>query len=564
MKLCCAPRCPMPNTALTGSGRVCDNCGGNFHYTCGFEFDENDLSNHPNPDVIRDFAGMTDWCGCDLHPESSGCAPKTASSSPVPGTEDAPGKQATLRDDLWSRLECRAGGTVRLLCNDRHHYVAEVRLPLNLEGFGIFHHKVLPNDMCKVGLVAVTAEAKACGQTAWMDDTDEVIAGTTKLVDMWAGTMLAVPVGCIECPPSQHNSSSAPAPEVLGGDEPETEKAAGESDKTAGEAEEQARGDQEGEGERHGPAHHSQGQKRDGGATHRFRSLGRLKSPADINKCISTEMDKIQKSFTVIYRRTGYELALFGIGDTGGPDAIFKLATPGLKPLITDQWIEPEKTLPAVKRQTQLNAIMQQNRDMIDKGDKLAFSDLPLGAQVHLLKGLLNTALPSTKKVPYGKTSTVALRAMSIQPYGTCAWYPLDVKYQQVDKMEETDRLNVFKALARHAEQNPVLRLALENSIYGDISWDNSMAASFFIVLNREMRTCAADMSTGKRVPPSNDSLVGLLLPTIPTPSTSNGIPTPASTLPRSTTALDTAQAAIKGGWSNLQIAFGSTGYAVC
>ena len=39
-----------------------------------------------------------------------------------------------------------------VLCNDLHHYIAHVRLPLNLEGFGKFH-TLLPNDMCKVGLV---------------------------------------------------------------------------------------------------------------------------------------------------------------------------------------------------------------------------------------------------------------------------------------------------------------------------------------------------------------------------------------------------------------------------
>ena len=537
---------------MIDSDRVCDVCSGRFHLSaCGVEIDKNDSD---AADLVRDWSSITHWCGCDLPADSPAdspqCAPKRARSSAGPaGTA---GEPAASREALWSRLERHAGETVRLLCDDRRHCVAEVRLPLDLEGFGILHFRTLPDGMCRVALVDVTGEAETCGQTAWMDDADvDVVGGTTKLVNMWKGSMLAVPVGCIECHPEQHNSSSAP--QVLtGGDEPKTaellQEAASESHKTAGTAVEQATYDQGAEGERHGSVRQHQGQEREGGATHRFRTLGRLKSPADINRVITTEMNKIQKSLTVIYRRTGFELALVGIGETGGPDTIFKLATPGLSPLITDQWLNPEKNLPAVRQQTQLNTIMRQNREMTEKGDHLAFSDLPMGAQVHLLKGLLNTALPTPKNAPYGKTSTPALRAMSRQPFGTCAWYPADVTYQQVDKMEAADRLRVFQALARHAQQNSVLRMALENSIYGDISWDNAMAASFFIVLNREMRTGATstDMSRDNRVPPSSDSLVGVI-PIVPAPNMEIGMPVPSSAAPRSTTALDAAQDDIKG-----------------
>ena len=61
----------MPNNALTGCGMVCENCAGNL----GFELDENDLS---NPEIIRYFATIANWCGCYLVPDSPRCAPKTA------------------------------------------------------------------------------------------------------------------------------------------------------------------------------------------------------------------------------------------------------------------------------------------------------------------------------------------------------------------------------------------------------------------------------------------------------------------------------------------------------
>ena len=290
-----------------------------------------------------------------------------------------------------------------------------------------------------------------------------------------------------------------------------------------------------------------QGQHQEGAEAQRFRRLGRLTSPAEINRVLTAEMDKVQKSITVMYRRTGYELALVGISETGGPDMILKLATPGLSPLITDQWLDPEKTLPAVQRQTQLNTIMRQNREMAEKGDHLTFTDLPQGAQIHLLKGLLHTALPGTRKAPYNRTTTTALLAMSIHPYGTCSWFPANVEYRDVERMDAEDRLQVFRALARHSEQNAALRLALENSIYSNISWDNSMAASFFIVFNREMRAaCITAMPCGLGVPPSSDALVGRI-PSIPIRNLEIGVPARESALPRRSAALDTEQDNIKG-----------------
>lgn len=541
---CCAPACKLRDIPLTDSERVCDSCGGSFHLLCGFEIDKNDLT---TMDLSRDWSTITHWCGCDLPPDSPQFASKRARSSAGPaGTAD---KSAASRGELWSRLESRAGETVRLLSDDRRHCVAEVRLPMDLEGFGKFHFRILPGDMCKVGLVAVTGEAETCGQTAWMDDEGaDVVGGTTRLVDIWGGSMIAVPVGCIECHPEPHDPSSGPQFSSGAGPNEAEQQELPKPHEDVGD-------DQEREEERHG-SEDRQGQERRAGATNRYRVLSRLKSPEQINKVIATEMDKIQKSFAVIYRRTGYEMALLGIGDTGGADTILKMATNGLSPLITDQWLNPEKTLPAVKQQTQVNTILQENRAVSEKGDNLKFSDLPTGAQVHLLEGLLGTALPTSKNAPYTRTSTSALRAMSVAPFGTCAWYPPDVKYRPVQKMEATDRLRVFQALARHAEQNSLLKLALENSIYGDISWDNSMAASFFMLLNREMRNGAAaapETRDTRRVPPSSDALVGLL-PPVATINMTSRVPTPTAPQPHSTKALDAAQVDIKGGWSNCSL----------
>ena len=47
-----------------------------------FDLDENGLS---NPEVIRDFATIANWRGCDLVPDSPRCAPKTALQFPVHG-----------------------------------------------------------------------------------------------------------------------------------------------------------------------------------------------------------------------------------------------------------------------------------------------------------------------------------------------------------------------------------------------------------------------------------------------------------------------------------------------
>ena len=171
--------CPAGKVPLEEGAAAClpDNCAG----ILGFELDENDLS---NPEIIRDFATITYWCGCYLVPDYPRCAPKTALQFLV-YTVDTP---AVLRDALCSRLDYRAGGTVRplsVMCNDRHHCIAHVRLPLNLmEGFGKFHHTASKRHVQggPCGVVAVNChhgEAKACGQTAWADDTEGLVAGTT-------------------------------------------------------------------------------------------------------------------------------------------------------------------------------------------------------------------------------------------------------------------------------------------------------------------------------------------------------------------------------------------------
>ena len=66
--------CPAGKVPLEeGAAASClpDNCAG----ILGFELDENDLS---NPEIIRDFATITNWCGCYLVPDYPRCAPKTA------------------------------------------------------------------------------------------------------------------------------------------------------------------------------------------------------------------------------------------------------------------------------------------------------------------------------------------------------------------------------------------------------------------------------------------------------------------------------------------------------
>ena len=206
VECCCARECSMPDNSLLGM--VCDLCGGKYHQGCGYRVEEADLS---DPEVAQDFAKIKNWCGCDLHLDSHGCAPEIPRSSVVPGTVDKPAAYLSSREELWSQVECRAGGTVRLLCEDHHQCIALVTLPFDLDGFGgKFHHKVLPNDMCKVFFVNVTEHGKVCGQTLWMNDGDQVLAGTTKLADdVLEGTVLVVPVACIERHPDKLASGLA-------------------------------------------------------------------------------------------------------------------------------------------------------------------------------------------------------------------------------------------------------------------------------------------------------------------------------------------------------------------
>ena len=44
-------------------------------------------------------------------------------------------------------------------------------------------------------------DAAAAEQVAWMDDGDEVVAGVTLLANVISGTMLAVPLACLQTLP---------------------------------------------------------------------------------------------------------------------------------------------------------------------------------------------------------------------------------------------------------------------------------------------------------------------------------------------------------------------------
>lgn len=101
----------------------------------------------------------------------------------------------------------------------------------------------------------------------------------------------------------------------------------------------------------------------------RKRKTDPIKSDAFRGKFFTEELDKIQKSMILLKRRLGFDLALVGIGKLNNREAVVKVATPGLEPFISPQWADPNNTLPAVRKQVQLNIMLLHNHSVLEKRD---------------------------------------------------------------------------------------------------------------------------------------------------------------------------------------------------